>query len=455
MKKISTLLIIIATLFTLSCEKENFSNPEFSSSELFVYNWLTAGIVPVNEELEIDPMISPVQGTDISWYLNGTLVEEATNQPSFTYQRPEKREDDVLKLVVKRGEITREYTMTLSLRVDFFLPKEYQHKVVGFIASDATDKDIDWANLTHLIVSSAVVGASGAVEAPSLEKINLSNLIETAKKEGVYVLLSVSDNIDPVTGRGPWGNANFIQAIETKEDELIANIVAELENNKYYGVNIDCNLTNPMITEEQALKVKAFVAKLHEALPDKDGGGKMLLSMNAFPVWNDNVIQSWATISEVDWFNLVAYGFDDIVSHHHARYDATFTSGANKWLGYGVPKEKLVLGIPAYGVRYDWPTDGTAVGWSNASLYTSHVSYKNIVNAHSGAEVSTKNHGDYSSGYIDEASGIFFDSLISAEEKANAVITNQWGGVAVYSVEQDTHDEKSLTKKLYQVLNNQ
>ncbi len=198
-------------------------------------------------------------------------------------------------------------------------------------------------------------------------------------------------------------------AVENEKEALIDNIVNTLSEYNFHGVNIDFNLTNPIISSDQALEVKTFVEELYEALPEKNDGGKMLLSMNAYPVWNDFEIQSWGSIEVVDWFNLVAYGFDDIASNHHARYDATFLPGATRWVGYGVDPAKMVAGLPAYGVHYDWPEDGTSVGWGNSYLYTSHIAYSDIVNSNPEAASSDVQFEGYSCGYIDSEDGTFFD----------------------------------------------
>ncbi len=448
--KIFTILLVY---IISGCDKEEYANPDFGSEELYVYNWIFGASVPLEDSLVIDPLISPVEGTEIEWYLNGELDTQFTNKAQYMYVRPATRDDEELRMTVSRGEVTREYTMTLAPSIDVILPKDYNKKVVGFLSVNGDAGDINWENLTHLVISSAVVQADGSLDFSGVSNLQLSNIINASKREGVYVSLSVSDLIDNSTGRGLYGNNNFMEAVENEKGALIDNIVNTLSEHSFHGINIDFNLTNPIIGADQALLVNTFVEELYAALPEKNDGGKMLLSMNVYPVWNDFEIQSWGSLEVVDWFNLVAYGFDDIASNHHARSDITFLPGAARWVGYGVDPAKMVTGLPAYGVHYNWPKDGTSVGWGNAYLYTSHFPYSEIISTNPDAALSDVQFEGYSSGFIDSEDGTFFDSMVSAQQKAAAVEANGWGGIAVYSIEQDTQDDMSLTKTVYDIFN--
>jgi hypothetical protein len=63
--------------------------------------------------------------TFIEWYLNGELEADFSNKAKYLYVRPETRDDDELRMVVSKGDIIREYIMTLSPSIDVILPKEY------------------------------------------------------------------------------------------------------------------------------------------------------------------------------------------------------------------------------------------------------------------------------------------------------------------------------------------
>ncbi len=96
--------------------------------------------------------------------------------------------------------------------------------------------------------------------------------------------------------------------------------------------------------------------------------------------------------------------------------------------------------IPAFGLHYFYPDDGTVVGWGNMWMYTSYDSYKSILARDPDAY--TKNH-------IDVDDGIFYDGHPAVIEKANYVETAELGGVMVWGIENDTPDQtKSIVKAI-------
>ena len=113
----------------------------------------------------------------------------------------------------------------------------------------------------------------------------------------------------------------------------------------------------------------------------------------------------------VDWFFIMAYG----PTAPQCTYDQA-VSRMNQVAGYGIPKAKLVLGLPLYGVS----TDSRSLG------------YADII----GGRTLDRS--------LDELNGWSFNGPTTIERKTKFVYDNGFGGVGWWDVPLDTFDSRSL-----------
>ena len=99
-----------------------------------------------------------------------------------------------------------------------------------------------------------------------------------------------------------------------------------------------------------------MITTLHNAAPG------LLLSTASNPITHTVPLSA---VGSLDWISVMGYDFDYA---NHSTYTASI-NGLNGWDTYGVPKSKLLLGMPYYG-------RGAGTSWGNTVPET----YNDIVN---------------------------------------------------------------------------
>ena len=180
----------------------------------------------------------------------------------------------------------------------------------------------------------------------------------------------------------------------------------------------------------------------------------------------------------VDWIDVMAYAFAGMNNHttglkcplfastsDHSSYrsinnaDAAITS----YLSAGVPADKLVLGDALYGQGWQGvrsthnglfqPNDGPSQGtWANNGIY----SYQDLVTNYLPTYLRTFDEGAQVPWLYNPKTGIFitYEDYQSLAAKANYVLANHLGGVAVWELGFDD-DQHSLVSSLYSGLHSQ
>lgn len=100
------------------------------------------------------------------------------------------------------------------------------------------------------------------------------------------------------------------------------------------------------------------------------------------------------------------------------------------WLKRGLPREKVVLGVPFYGYGF------------GESFKKSDYSYRQIVEMFPGAE------------NADQAGQtIWYNGLATIKAKAKYVLEENLGGVMIWSLDGDAKGEKSLLAAIDETMN--
>ena len=99
------------------------------------------------------------------------------------------------------------------------------------------------------------------------------------------------------------------------------------------------------------------------------------------------------------------------------------------WTGRGLPKNKIVLGVPFYGY-----------GFGKA--------FRN--NGYAFSEITTQFPGSESLDQVGET--IWYNGIPTIRAKAKYVLEEGLGGVMIWSLDQDAKNEKSLLRALFDAL---
>ena len=447
MKSIKSILIIPALLmglFFMGCE-DHVENPSFADDEVpRIFNWVNAYTTLIDSTFVIAPPVSPADGATFKWLVDGVEVA-ATKEFEYIFTEPRNYE---VKFVVTRNGVVNSRTGQV-LVIKPFVAKDYEFKMIGFLTRNGSLDDIDFANLTHLVISSAVVGAVDGQESlvdTTFTGMNIPLIVKAAHNAGVYVMLDVTGNINNINGGGFYADYGFYNVIKVPatRDQAIATIMKYATDNDLDGVNIFLNNTSEGPDALNADIVKAFYAAIPAALP-KGPNGEFFYSASVPGGWTTAALRPLTTVEEIDWVNIQPYRYEDLSPTAHSPAWA-FGDLAATWQSFGMPKEKIVGGFPAFGLHYNMPDDGTVVGWGNLWMFTAYESYKSILARDAQANTKSK---------LDIDDGIFYDGFDVIQQRAQYVKTQGLGGLMMWSIENDTRDlDKSLLKKAYTELGN-
>ena len=437
-KTILGLLFVLTAVFLTGCEEDK-ENPAFADDaipRIFGWSVINKYFIDIKDPLILSMKVSPADGAAYKWFIDGVEVED-TERLEHKF---EEVKTYILKFEVERNGVknSRQAEVTVTKP---FVPKTYAKKIVGFITRDGSLGTINLKNLTHLVISSAVVeevpGKESLVDT-TFTTLDVPLIIKAAHNEGVYVLLDVTGRLVNINGGGEYGSYGFYDVIKDpeKRDNAIATFLKFAADNDFDGVNIYLNNASEEPGKLNPGILTAFFKAIPPVLPEGPNG-KFFYTASVPGGWLSSELKPVAGIEEIDWVHLHPFRYGDPAITADAPFSA-FTDLAATWISFGLPKEKIVNGIPACGLHYHYPNDGTTVGWGNLWMYTTYESYKSILERDAAADTKNK---------LEVDDGIFYDGHPSVQQKAQYVIAQGFGGLMIWGVENDTQDQtKSLVK---------
>ncbi|KAA3440085.1 hypothetical protein FOA19_05305 [Rufibacter hautae] len=448
MKNYINLLLgcFLCLFFLTNCEVEDDENPVFESTAVpRIFGWSTANTytTDISDSLIIDLQVSPAQDATFKWFVDGVEVGTGLR---FKYLFPEAK-DYTIKFEATRNGVTNSREADVIV-IKPFVPKTYNKKMVGFLTQNGSINDVNFANLTHLVISSAVVGevaGQASLVDTTLENLNIPLIIKAAHNAGVYVLLDVTGNMVTLNGGGMYADYGFFNVVKdpAKQATAIATIMKFASNNGFDGINVYLNNTSEGVLEPVS-KIEQFFKAIPAALPPGPNG-KFFYTASVPGGWTTGVLSAIAKVPEIDWVNIQPYRYEDLAPTAHSPYWGA-TDLVNTWVNFGLPKEKIVLGFPAFGLHYNMPKDGTQVGWGNLWKYATYESFRDIL---------LKDPMAHTKNMLAVDDGIYYDGHPIIQQKAQLVIDQGLGGLMMWSVESDTPDQsKSLLKAANTALGN-
>jgi hypothetical protein len=450
MKTTKILLYTIISLLAFSaCTDDEAGNPSFGDTDVpMIYmDWAENLAFNVGGVIRMSPQISPSDGVTYKWIYNDEIV--STNK-NLEYTVTEFG-SFVLKLEVDRNGVKNSRVANV-LVVKPFEPKTYNKKSIAYITVNGAVADVPWDDITHLIVSSAIIGADGEPDLTfgGSTTLDIPTLISTAHNYGVYVLLEFSGAITYLNAMHAYGSLNFYNAAVAANREAFANNLVQIViDNKFDGINVYMDKSDDATAYVDPVTLKDFYEKLGTALKaEKNILNEVeydyLLSMSVYGGWTNAALLNMVNIPTYDWINVLAFAAEDLTPGAHSS-PYYFSEQINQWLNwYSVAPSRIVGVVPSFGLRYFGnPADYT---WGNLWQYTEYIPYRTLCTTYPNAPEVNQQATD---------NGIFYDGFPAIEAKAQYTTDNNLGGMALWSVESDSKDPaKSLMKKINTKLGN-
>jgi GH18 family chitinase len=276
-------------------------------------------------------------------------------------------------------------------------------RIVGYLPSwRGEEVAIPYQRLTHLDYAFALPTPAGALtdlRAPG----RLDAVVAAAHAAGVKVCLSIGgwhggdDSAFEQMAADPAARARFVDAG-----------MAAVAAHQLDGLDIDWEYPDPGASALSFVHLMAeLAARLHPA-------GKLLTAaVVAEGSQGEGILPE--VFASADFINVMAYDADESGRTHHSPYPYAVTS-IRYWRARGLPRDKLVLGVPFYG---------RAPGTSYRDLFRLDP------RAHEKDQIGT----------------IGYNGIATIKRKT-ALALAQAGGIMIWEITEDTTDETSLLRAI-------
>lgn len=300
-------------------------------------------------------------------------------------------------------------------------PSAPRPQVVGYVQNgrgmEAFTRGFDFAKVTHLnLAFENPTNAAGELSFHPSNRV----LLEAAQRRQVPVLVSIGGGgaAEDVILKPRY----FELLREAQRPAFVAKLVAYLDRHGFAGLDVD--LEGPSINEDYG----AFIADLSLALKPK---GKLLSAALSKGYGGDRVPSS--ALAHFDFVNVMAYDATGPWAPNSPGPHSSLKFAEENvayWVSRGLPKSKLVLGVPFYGHGF------------GSAHRSGGYSYADILAAHPGAE-----NGDKA------GAAIWYNGLPTIRAKCRLVQEQGLAGVMIWALDHDVSDERSLLNAIDAALN--
>ncbi len=444
---------LLAILLFCACGEESVGNPVFADDEIpYIYmDWAGTYVYKLGDVVKFTAQVSPAEGTTCRWMVDDEIVSETT---SLEYMI-ETVEPFTLRFEVERNGIKNFRTAQVTVTKDF-VPKDYNRVVMGVVTPSCNADMIQWDYVTHLMYSSlAVSDETGTLALPDVNALaNLKTIVSLAHNNGVYVILDISGSVVFPSGSGIYNETAFnsVAIDPAKRAQLIANIKSFVDEYGLDGVNIYMNnLNNDAGKLQNPDELANFMNELAETFPAEREApyNHFFLTASVPMAWNNYEFYFLGRVPRLDWVNFLLFGGTDLTPVHHAPDWQVNDNIARFRDVAGIPASKMLIGVGAFGVKYDIPA-GTSPTWGNLDSFLSYPAYSEIIKMDTGAPSKDMlNIGNASLYYV----GVSADAN-SVNSKAAIAIENDVKGMFVWTLDYDTQDVfSSLVQAVYRQMN--
>lgn len=302
-------------------------------------------------------------------------------------------------------------------------------------------------------------------DASAIDQINYSfALIKDGKADGshwksqkkVSAFLKKHPHIDGVLAVGGWGAEGFSDACMTEEGRatLADSILDLMDACGFVGMDIDWEYpgvsgTGITSREEDVENWYALLTLLREGLDAREAlhGREYILSVALGAGENQlNVIDPVRLAALVDQAVVMAYdlcGFDRMTGHHAGLYPAgdkanTGAYAVRRLVEGGMPAEKLLLGVPAYGrVWRQVSGDGDGLGQRANTSGNKTIAFDEVLRLEEQGYTAYYDENAQAAWWFDGTNFVSAESDRSIAFKGGWITENGLLGAAVWQYAQD------------------
>lgn len=276
-----------------------------------------------------------------------------------------------------------------------------QFKIVGYVQESRNMNTIQYDKLTHIVFSFVHPNGEGDLGLIS-NSTNLRTMVRLAHEHDVKAMCAI----------GGWNNGDdspFISlaADSAKRANFISNLTTLVEVFDLDGVDIDWEFPDP---GSEARNFELLMEELYAAFNPR--GWLVTAAIHT----TSGVGVPDGSFDDVDFFNLMAY---DMGTPHSDMVDSRRVM--DYWIGRGVPKEKLILGVPFY---------------SRPTVYT----YLELINI------------DPANAYSDVYNGAYYNGIPTIQQKTQ-MAENEGGGIMIWELGHDVQGSLSLLTAIHNEAN--
>ena len=283
------------------------------------------------------------------------------------------------------------------------MPARPAFRIVAYATDGIIESFIPYGQLTHINYSFLTPKEDGTFN-PLLNDWKLKQIVENGHKHNVQVLISV----------GGWGWDQQFETMAANPESrsvFVHNLKAFVDEYQLDGADIDWEYPDVGQSSQNFL---ALIRELRAAMPDK-------LLTTAVIAYGDDTGMGVPTESFelFDFVNVMTYEGPD-----HSSMEQ-FENGLAYWSGRGLPKEKIVIGVPFYSTPGGIPFS------------------KLVVNDPASAQVDTVEYMGANQKY----------NGIPTIQTKTKIAMEKAGGIMFWVLDQDAQGEFSLVNAIHQTVN--
>jgi Glycosyl hydrolases family 18 len=433
-------LLVMLFLFILfaGCKKNDVAQQEKDNPiapRIFDNKRVFAGAYIINEgdtAKFTGLQYTPADKIKISWMVNNVPTASGT---SFDF-KPSAGGEFTIKLVVTYNGDSSVRSTKVLVNPSTYTFKPYTNVTMAYLTSAGTAANINWNILTHVAYKVGLVAPDGSMDV-SAGEINQTadELVARAHINGVPILMGISGRLSGIDGWAIYAVNDFGTPIQdpTKRAALVAAIKTYVTNKRMDGVDIMMTDINSDAAAANMAAIGPLLTEIRAALPAKD-----IITVTAtvnYQHWN------YPDLSAADWVNI--HAFEDNIHigpaapvGQSSSYDFMVSSAAI-WTQFHLPANKIVIGIPAFGLRYDQlDADGNNLSWGSYS----YVTYNDILAFDPTA---------YGKEEAAMASGVYFNGVPLVTQKAAYAKANGFKGCYLWAEDYDVQGPNSLLSAIF------
>jgi len=307
---------------------------------------------------------------------------------------------------------TKKLFILLSLFLFQISIQAQSTKVVGYFPSYRFDlhRLVDYCMVTHLNICFANPDSEGNLHINSFTEV-----INSAKLNNPDIVICISLGGGALSDNVKQNWSNLIDE-PANRPAFIKKIVSFVESKNLNGVDFDLEWS--AVTSGYS----DFVIALNDSLKAHDKLFTAALPATyRYPQITDDALEIF------DFINLMAYDATGPWSPNnpgqHSSYNFAKQS-INFWKNQGLPKEKLVLGVPFYGYNFD--DKNNVFSFTYATMVN-----KNTANAD-----------------IDQVGKAYYNGRPTIEKKVE-LASKETSGIMIWELGQDRYDDYSLLTAIH------